>query len=122
MTLARAALQLALTDEIAPTLRPNIVSSVAVRHPGLAFDFTLAHLSQILPFVEPDSRALFVPGLLEHAWDTSLIPRLRAYAAGQLPASQRRAAVQAEASIAFAAQVRMLRLPEVSAWLEKNPL
>jgi aminopeptidase N len=115
--LARRALDLTLTDEAPVTIRPEIIASVAAGHPELAFDFTLAHLDTVMSAIEPDSRTIFVPQLVSHSWNTALIPRLRAYAEADVPATARGSAVEAEAEIAFRASIRTQRLPAVSHWL-----
>ncbi len=115
--LARRALDITLTDEAPVTIRPEIIASVAERHPELAFDFTLAHLDNVMSAIEPDSRTIFVPQLVSHSSNDALIPRLQAYAEAHVPASARGSVVEAEAGIAFRASIRAQRLPEVSQWL-----
>jgi aminopeptidase N len=116
-SLARRALEVAVTDEAPVTIRPEIIASVAERHPELAFDFTLAHLDTIMESIEPDSRTIFVPQLVSHSFDVALIPRLRTYADAHIPATARASALQAEAQIAFHASIRTQRLPSVTGWL-----
>jgi aminopeptidase N len=116
-SLARRALEVAVTDEAPVTIRPEIIASVAEHHPELAFDFTLAHLDTVMEAIEPDSRTIFVPQLASHSFDSDLIPRLRAYAEAHIPPTARAAVLQAEAQIAFQASIRTERLPVVSDWL-----
>jgi len=120
LSLARRALEIAVSDEAPVTIRPEIIASVAERHPQLAFDFTLAHLGNVLEAIEPDSRTIFVPQLVSHSSDIELIPRLRAYADEHIPPTARAAVLQAEAEIAFHASIRAQRLPEVSRWLTQS--
>jgi aminopeptidase N len=115
--LARRALEITLTEEAPVTIRPEIIASVAERHPELAFDFTLANLPAVMSAIEPDSRTSFVPQLVSHAWNSALIPRLRAYADAHIPPAARGAAVAAEAEIAFHASIRRERLPALDHWL-----
>ncbi len=117
-SLARRALEITLTDEAPVTIRPEIIASVAERHPELAFDFALAHLDAVMSAIEPDSRTVFIPQLVSHSWNTVLIPRLRAYADAHIPPTARGSVVEAEAEIAFRASIRSQRLPIVSHWLD----
>ncbi|HTV53051.1 MAG TPA: M1 family metallopeptidase [Steroidobacteraceae bacterium] len=119
-SLARQALALALSDEVAETLRPTLISIVAVRHPQAAFDFALAHLDAVMASVEPDSRSSFMPELASHGSDPALARELEAYAAAHIPASARESTVQAQAQITFQAQVRTQRLPEIAEWLQAH--
>lgn len=125
--LARRALALALTDEIPVTLKPAIIDSVAGDrrggggdHAQMAFDFALAHIDEIAALLEPSSRTEYLPGLAGQTVELSTIPKLRAYADANIPASARQSVVKAEAAITYAAMVRSRRLPEVDRWLKRG--
>jgi aminopeptidase N len=115
--LAQHALDLAMTDEAVVTTRPNIIRAVSQRCPDLAFDFTVAHWDRVRQMLEPDSRNQYVPRLVSGAYDQALEARLQAFADKNIPASAREEVVKAKAAIAYYAQVRKNRLPEVDRWL-----
>jgi aminopeptidase N len=116
--LAARALQLALSDEPPVTTRPELIASVAQRHPEMAFDFTAAHRTEVLALLEPDSRNTFVPKLASRSFDPSLIPRLRAYAEAHIPATARQPAERAAAAIAYYGRVRSGQFPAIDRWLD----
>ncbi len=116
--LARRALALSLSGEPPKTVAPDLIASVSYRHPSMALDFAISRWSDIEPLIEPDARARFTPRLLESAFDAALIPRLDAFAAAHIPASDRQDVRKVEASVRYLAKVRAERLPEVDAWLQ----
>jgi aminopeptidase N len=119
-SLARRALDLALSGEPAATTAPDIIGAVARRHPDLALDFAVAHWDQLEPMLEPDSRASYVPGLVEGAADPALIDRLETFAHDHIPASGRDEVMKADARIRYLSGVRQNRLADVDRWLAAN--
>jgi aminopeptidase N len=115
--LADRALAIALTSEVAVTTRPGIIDSVADEYPDAAFDFTLAHLALVDSWLEADSRTQYVPRLVSNSSDAGMIAKLNAFAAAHIPATARRDTQVSASSIAFNAQVRAKRLPDVDTWL-----
>ena len=115
--LAQRALDLALTDEAVITTRPNIVAAVSDRYPEMAFDFTAVHWPQMKAMLEPDSRSQYAPRLVSAGYDMSLVPKLRAFAASNIPPNAREAAIKSEAAIVYFADIRKNRIPEVDRWL-----
>lgn len=114
------ALSLALSNEPAPTIAPEMISRAAVRHPRLAFDFAVAHWDRIALLLEPTSRARFVPRLLSHAWDPELIEALERFAAQHIPSEARQDVRKTVAQIRYRAAIRDKRLPQVDRWLESE--
>ncbi len=115
--LADRALALTLTSEAAVTTRPGIIDSVAFEYPDAAFDFTLAHLALVDSWLEADSRTQYVPRLVSNSNDAGMIAKLNAFASAHIPATARADTVRAASAIAFNAQVRAKRLPDVDKWL-----
>jgi len=115
--LARKALDLALTDEAVVTTRPEIIRNVSNKYPELAFDFVAAHLDAVNSWLETDSRNQFPLDLAANAHDVAMIAKLKAFADTHIPATARGETVKAESAIAFNAQVRTNRLPNVDRWL-----
>lgn len=61
--LAQRALALALTDEPGATTGAGMIGDVAREHPELAFDFALAHRTQVDTLIDSTSRARYYPHL-----------------------------------------------------------
>jgi aminopeptidase N len=115
--LAQRALDLTLTDETAPTLRPAIASTVAVEHPEMAFDFVVAHWDVFGPLIEYSSQSRYVPGLLTNSTDTRTLDRLAAFAAAHIPSSAMQDMHKTAAVVRYNASIRTERLPEINRWL-----
>ena len=111
------ALAVTLTDEAPVTTRPGIIDSVSVNYPDAAFDFTAAHLAVVDSWLEADSRNQYVPRLVSNSNDEKMIARLNAFSAAHIPATARADTTRSASSIAFNAQVRSHRLPDVASWL-----
>src|SRR4029077_10586216 len=117
--LARRALDLTLTQEPEITVRPEILRSVAIGHPDLAFDFAVAHLEAVNSWLEVDSRTQFEVSLLARSQSAGSIDKLNAYAAAHIPPGARRPAAVAAASIRFRVRARREMLPQVDRWLQE---
>jgi len=119
-TLARRALDLALTDEPGATNSAGMIRIVSRLHPELAFDFAMAHREQVDKVVDGSSRSRYYPTLGTSAFDQVMIDKINAYATKYLAPSSRRDAETAVANIKYRMMVRNERLPSVDAWLAKN--
>jgi aminopeptidase N len=115
--LTRQALELTLTDEIAPTVRPTIIGRAAARHPEAALDFAIAHWEAISRMLEVSSTPLFVPRLAGNSAELETIDKLNAFGAAHGADSVKQDYVLAIARIRYLAKVRATRLPEVDRWL-----
>jgi aminopeptidase N len=115
--LAGRALALALKNEAAVTTRPSIVRHVGGEYPEMAFDFVATHLTAVNSWLEADSRNQFAPGIASNSNDTKMITELKSFADAHIPVTARSAVVKATSAIAFNAQVRTNRLPDVDRWL-----
>lgn len=116
-SLARRTLELALTPEPGATISPQLISTVAVLHPDLAFDFAIAHLAAVMNMVDSPSRSRFMPALASRSADPAMIAKIRNYAAANLAVSSRAEAERAASKIAFRVMVRKERLPAIDSWL-----
>jgi aminopeptidase N len=119
-SLARRALELALTDEPGATNSGAMIETVANRHPDLAFDFVLARLPQVDKLVDASLRSSFYPGLADSSLDAAMVARLRAYADAHVATGSRRPTESAIANILYRTRVRDARLPAVDAWLAQH--
>ncbi|HEV2593733.1 MAG TPA: M1 family metallopeptidase, partial [Sphingomicrobium sp.] len=120
--LARRALALAITDEPGKTTSAGIISAVARGHPALAFNFVLAHLSQVNPLIDLSGRSRFVAGLISASSDLALVPRLEAYGEASFSPENRKPIAQAVARIRWRAANRDRIRSETAAWLKAHPL
>ncbi|HEY2345973.1 MAG TPA: M1 family metallopeptidase [Xanthomonadaceae bacterium] len=116
-TLARRALDLALTDEPGATNSAAMIATVSRQHPELAFDFAVAHLAQVDARVDSTSRSRYYPGLANNSLDPAMIDKVKAFAAAHIAATSRRAADTTVSNIAYRIKVREQRLPAIDAWL-----
>lgn len=119
-TLARRALDLALTDEPGATNSAGMIRTVARLHPELAFDFAVAHREQVDARVDSTSRARYYPALANASLDPAIIGRIREYAQAHVAERSRTASETAIANIGYRIQVREQRLPAIDAWLQEK--
>jgi hypothetical protein len=78
-TLAKRALDLALTPEPGATTSAGMISGVSRRHPDLAFDFAVAHRTQVDKLVDSSSSSRYYPGLGRASIDPAMIGKIEAY-------------------------------------------
>jgi aminopeptidase N len=119
-SLARQALDLALTAEPGATTSSAIIQAVSRFHPDLAFDFAVAHLSAVIEKVDAPSRGNYFAKLAERSLDFNMIGKINAYAAANLPKGSRRSADTAIATIGYRIKARNERLPLIDQWLEQH--
>ena len=119
-TLARRALDLALSGEPAPTTAPGIISAVSARHPALALAFVDAHWNKVAPLLDSSARDSYAPRLASRASDLTVADALNRFADAHIPATARGEVTKAVAQIRYSAQVRKQRLPEVDRWLAEH--
>jgi aminopeptidase N len=121
-TLARRALDLALTNEPGKTTSSGMITAVAAQHPRMAIDFVLAHLAQVNGLIDISGRSRFMQRLAGSSRDPQLIPVLENYAQSNLAESDRKPIQQAIDRIrSESAQAQRIR-SETSAWLKAHPL
>jgi aminopeptidase N len=119
-TLARRALDLALTAEPGKTVSSGIITAVAGEHPRIAIDFVLAHLAQVNQLIDISGRSSFMQRLARGSRDAALIPVLEGYATTHLATSDRKPIQQAIDRIrAESSQDPRIRA-ETNAWLQAH--
>ncbi|KRE89675.1 aminopeptidase [Frateuria sp. Soil773] len=118
-SLAKRALELALTDEPGATNSAGMIGTVGYRHPELAYDFAMAHRAQVDKLVDSTSSSRYYPALGSSSSQPSMIDKIKAYEQTIAPTS-RRAAETVIANIKYRMMVREKRLPAVDAWLQKH--
>ncbi len=117
---AQRALNLSLTDEPGATNSARMISVVSELHPGLAFDFAVAHREWVDAKVDSTSRSRYYPTLARNSLDPAMIDKLKAFADVHIAASSRRATDTAISTIEYRIKVRNERLPAIDAWLKSN--
>lgn len=116
--LARRALALALTAEPGATTGASMIDRVASRHPELAFDFAVAHRTQVDTLVDSTSRARYYPGLGMDSAELATADRIKAYAEQYIAPTSRQAADNAVNTIQTRVKLRAASLPQIKAWLK----
>lgn len=116
--LARRALELALTAEPGATTGASMIDRVASRHPELAFDFAVAHRTQVDTLVDSTSRARYYPGLGMNSAELATADRIKAYAEQYIAPTSRQAADNAINTIQTRVKLRAASLPQIKAWLK----
>jgi len=119
-TLARQALELALTPEPGATNSAGMIRIVAYRHPDMAFDFAVAHRDQVDKLVDSTSSSRYYPGLGASSLKPEMIDKIKAYADAHIAKSSQRVADTVIANIQYRMMIRNDRLPDVDAWLAKH--
>ena len=115
--LAQRALDLALTDEPGVTNSAGMIARASRLHPDQAFDFAVAHRTQVDARVDSTSRSRYYPGLANNSLDEAMIGKLKAFADRYIAATSRRATDTTIANIVYRRQVHAARLPAIDVWL-----
>ncbi|HVZ99862.1 MAG TPA: M1 family metallopeptidase [Caulobacterales bacterium] len=88
--LAQRALELAFDDDVAAALGTEMIGVVANGHTRMAWDFSVAHSTELGERLDPLSKMRYLPGLAVGSMDPSVAPLLRNYIDTQLPPELRR--------------------------------
>jgi aminopeptidase N len=116
--LAQRALDLALTDEPGATTSAGIISSVANRHPDLAYDFAIRNREKVEGLVDISSRSRYLAGLGGGSANPAMVAKLEDFATRYMTPQSRGRVDVAIASIRDRVRVRTTRLPDITRWLE----
>ena len=117
--LADRALELALSGEPPPTTAPSMIASVSALYPDKAYDFAIAHRTQVEALLEPTSRTIFFTGLARGSRDPAMSKKLDDFAK-TIPVSSRGEVGKAAAEIRHR-QAFAKRLADVDRWLAAHP-
>jgi aminopeptidase N len=118
--LAKRALELALTPEPGATSSAGMISRVGRNHPDLAFDFAVAHRTEVDKLVDSTSSSRYYPGIGGSSFNPAMIDKINAYADAHIAKGSRREADTVIANIKYRMMIRRERLPAIDAWLKKN--
>jgi hypothetical protein len=118
--LARATLDLALTDELPPNLASQLISWVAgsAEHRDLAWDFVKANFDRLAARSGPSFRDYFVAGLMRNFSDAAHAAELMAFPPAQATPGGRIAALRAQEAILTNADFAREHLAEIDDWLK----
>ncbi len=119
-TLAKRALELALTAEPGPTTSSQIVGAVAGVHPDLAFDFAIQNREKVEGLVDVSSRSRYLPRLASRSADPAMIGKLEDYAQRYMTPQSRKSADVTISMIRDRIRVHQTRLPDISSWLQAH--
>jgi aminopeptidase N len=120
-SLARAALEFALSGATGATDGAELIRAVARTHPDLAFDFALAHRDAVLSQVDAFARDRYLARLAERSVDPAMPAKIRAYADAYLASDARGGAAASAAAVALNVRVRAAVLPELLAAVGAPP-
>jgi aminopeptidase N len=118
--LARRALELALTDEPGETNTADMIGTVAILHPDLAFDFAVAHREALAARMEEGVHVRFFPDLASNSLDAAMIGKLQAFARDHIDPTLRRDTDNAVNNIEYRRRIHDQRLPQIDAWLKAH--
>ncbi len=115
-TLAAKALAIALTTEAPVPVRSSIIANVSGEHPDMAFDWAVAHKTDVNAILESSSKSEFIVGLADGGNSIALANRVTAYANANLPAQSRAPARQAVSLITYRAGRKAVQAPGIGLW------
>ena len=119
-SLAKAALDLAMTSEPGPTDSPAMISRVSYNHPELALDFALANTAKVEQMVDVSSRSRYVARLASGSSKPETMAKLESYAGQYLTAASRKPVDQALSSIKSRIETEARSKPQIEAWYMAN--
>ena len=114
--LAQRTLALVLTDEATVPDRAELLRSVALVHPAMAFDWAVAHAQAANALVETSARAGYIVSLPTQSNDPAVADRVQAYAERALPAAARQRAIKTITAIRYRARLRAVVSGPAAKW------
>ncbi|WP_428332471.1 M1 family metallopeptidase [Novosphingobium sp.] len=116
IALAKRALDLALTDKPGKTTSPSVISSVALVHSELAFDFFVAHRDAVIAMLDASARTTFIERIAARANTEAMVGKLTAYEA-TVPDDAKKPVERALARLKNRLAVKARVTSETKAWL-----
>lgn len=115
--LAARALDLLKGDTLTAPQKAALLRSVAVRNPDPAFDFATANRALVDGFLEPSTRATYIPGLGQASNDPAMPPKIAAFGE-TLPEASRGGSRRTVARMAASKQIADRLRASVARWVE----
>jgi aminopeptidase N len=119
--LARAALDLAMTDEPGKTTSASMINAAAGEHPDMTFDFAVANREKVEGLVDVASRSEFIAGLGGQSRDPAMIGKIDAFAKAYLTPDSRKVADRVINGLKARAASEPRIKSGVKDWLARNP-
>jgi aminopeptidase N len=122
MSLARATLALALTDEVPGTIVTGLINSVAAsgEQPDFAWDFLQKNYDTLLAKQGPQFRDQFIANFMTNFSDEGHAAELAAFAPAQATSGGRVMVARTTETIAISADLKARALPAVDAWIRQH--
>jgi aminopeptidase N len=120
--LAAQTLQIALTDELSPSVAAGLVSGVAFsgEQPQLAWTFAQQHMKELLAKLAFFNRNSYVPNLMEAFSEAARADELESYAQTNLPKDAQAEVVKGAELIRFKASLKARELPKIDQWVKAH--
>jgi aminopeptidase N len=121
-TLAKKALQIALTEEL-PTSRATFLVGKVARdsdHPELAWQFARENMKALLAKTDALSANRYAPSLFIFFSDPGRIDELKAFAKANLPPASAKEVAKAVDEIEFRSEFKQRLARQLNAWVEKR--
>jgi aminopeptidase N len=118
-SLARATLELSLTNETVPQEASMLVAQVASEgeHIDLAWDFAQKHVKELLDKVDAFNRNDYLPSILDTSSDTAQAGQLTQFVASNVSEDALPRAMETADDIRFRAALKKRELPKVNEWV-----
>ncbi len=120
-SLARAALDLALTDEPGKTTSASMINAAAGEHPDMTFDFAAANREKVEALVDVASRSEFIASLGGQSRDPAMIGKIEAFAKTYLTPESRKVADRVINNLKARAASEPRIKTGVKDWLARHP-
>jgi aminopeptidase N len=116
--LAKRALQISLTDELATSRALYVVPRVARQseHPEIAWEFAKTNMKQLLAKADALGVNSYAPSLFTFFSDPARVDELRAYAKSDLPPAAAKAVDKAADEITFRAEFKKRLSEQLASW------
>jgi aminopeptidase N len=116
--LAARTLEISLGDELPTSRATYLVARVARQseHPEVAWNFTKAHMKQLLAKTDALGANNYVPGLFTFFSDAERIEELKRYAKSDLPAAAAKDVTKAVDEVGFRADFKTRLVSQIGTW------
>jgi len=120
--LARATLELTLTDELPTNIVGSLINAVASsgEQPELAWEFVRTNFDKLATRQGPSFRNTFVSNFMTNFSDSARAAELASFAPAHATSGGRIVAARAQETILIAAELKARALPAVTAWIKQR--
>lgn len=107
----------AFDPDVSPSQGPQMITTIAERHPQLAWRFAAEHQRELGERLDSLSRVEFQPNVAANGYDRQMLGDLRRYIDTQVPADVRRDVEGDYLRLQERIRLREQRIPDLDAWL-----